>query len=182
MTIDKGEATAMLADVEAIIRKVKQSRDYRLAGATMILWGAIVVLANLLCTVTPHRAGLIWLIMDAIGVAATLFMLRRGLPKGGRVPARFLAAVLLFFLFGLVWSVLLGRFGPRELDAFWPTLFLFAQTLAGVWFGMAFSALGLCLTALILAGYLWSGEWFTLWLAAANGGGLILCGLLMRRA
>jgi hypothetical protein len=29
---------------------------------------------------------------------------------------------------------------------------------------------------------LWSGEFFTLWLAVFNGGGLILCGLLMRRA
>jgi hypothetical protein len=38
------------------------------------------------------------------------------------------------------------------------------------------------LSAVIVAGYLWSGEWFTLWLAVFNGGGLILCGLLMRRA
>jgi hypothetical protein len=68
------------------------------------------------------------------------------------------------------------------MDAFWPTLFMLGYTLAGLWFGLAFTALGLVLTALILAGYFWSGEWFSLWLAIFNGGGLILCGVLMRRA
>jgi hypothetical protein len=38
------------------------------------------------------------------------------------------------------------------------------------------------LSALVLVGYLWSGEWFNLWLAAVNGGGFILCGGWMRRA
>lgn len=182
MTINPGEASRMLADIDAVVAKVKQSRGYRTGGAMMILWGAIVVVANLFCAATPYWSGRIWLALDAIGVAATLLMLQRGLPKGRAVPLRFLAAVLIFFVFGLTWSVLVGRFGPRQLDAFWPTLFLFAQTLAGLWFGAVFSILGLALSALIIAGYLWSGEWFTLWLAVFNGGGLILCGLLMRRA
>jgi MFS family permease len=182
MTIDPGEASKALADIDAVIQKVKQSRVYGIAGAAMILWGAIVVAANVICAATPRWSGWIWLAMDALGVAATFVLLRRGLPERARFPARFLAAVLLFFVFGMMWSKPLGRFGPRELDAFWPTLFLFAQTLAGLWFGAAFSVLGLALTALILAGYFWSGEWFTLWLAVFNGGGLILCGLLMRRA
>lgn len=182
MTINPGEASRMLADIDAVVAKVKQSRGYRVGGATMILWGVIVVIANLLCAATPPWAGRIWLGLDAIGIVATLLMLQRGLPNARRFPLRFLAAVLIFFAFGLTWSVLLGRFGPRQLDAFWPTLFLFAQTLAGLWFGAAFSILGLALSAVIVAGYVWSGEWFTLWLAVFNGGGLILCGLLMRRA
>ena len=182
MTINRSEASAMLADVEAIISKVKQSLVYRLAGAIMIMWGVVVAVGNILCTVAPHWSGRMWLIADGVGVVATIFMLRGGLPQGGRFPARALAAFALFFFFGLVWTILFGKFGPRELDAFWPTFFMFAQTVAGVWFGIAFSVLGLALTALILAGYLWSGEWFTLWLALFDGGGLILCGLLMRRA
>jgi hypothetical protein len=61
--------------------------------------------------------------------------------------------------------------------AFWPTLFLFGYALAGLWFGAAFSAIGLGLTALILAGYVWSGAAFSLRLAVVCGGGFILCGL-----
>jgi hypothetical protein len=182
MTIDVGEASRMLADIDAVVAKVKQSRGYRIGGAIMILWGVIVVAANLFCAATPHWSGKIWFALDAVGVTATLLMLQRGLSKGRSVSLRLLAAALVFFVFGMTWSLLLGRFGPRQLDAFWPTLFLFAQTLAGLWFGAAFSILGLALSALIVAGYFWSGEWFTLWLAVFNGGGLILCGLLMRRA
>jgi hypothetical protein len=182
MTIDVGEASRMLADIDAVVAKVKQSRGYRIGGAIMILWGGIVVAANLFCAAAPHWAGKIWFALDALGVAATLLMLQRGLSKGRSLSLRLLAATLTFFVFGVTWSLLLGRFGPRQLDAFWPTLFLFAQTLAGLWFGAAFSILGLALSALIVAGYFWSGEWFTLWLAVFNGGGLILCGLLMRRA
>ena len=66
--------------------------------------------------------------------------------------------------------------------AFWPTLFLFGYALAGLWFGAAFSAIGVGLTALILAGYACSGAAFPLWAAAVSGGGFILCGLWMRRA
>jgi hypothetical protein len=72
--------------------------------------------------------------------------------------------------------------GPREEMAFWPTLFLFGYALAGLWFGAAFSAIGLGLTALILAGYFWSGEAFILWQAFVSGFGFMLCGLWMRRA
>ena len=57
------------------------------------------------------------------------------------------------FVFGFVWSAAVGRFGPRELDAFWPTLFLFGYALAGLWFGAAFAALGLAFSALVVAGY-----------------------------
>ncbi len=52
----------------------------------------------------------------------------------------------------------------------------------GLWFGAAFSAIGLGLTALILAGYVWSGEAFLLWQAFVTGFGFMLCGLWMRRA
>jgi ethanolamine utilization microcompartment shell protein EutS len=70
MTINPGEASRMLADIDAVVAKVKQSRGYRIGGAIMILWGVIVVVANLLCATTPSWSGRIWLGLDAIGVAA----------------------------------------------------------------------------------------------------------------
>src|SRR5260370_5800086 len=160
MAIGAGEAGAMLADVDAIVARVKQSQTYRLAGVTLILWGAIVIAGNLAVALAPHWAGRSWAALDALGAGATLFILRRRLPVGSRFPTRFVAAFALFVAFGLVWSTMLGRFGPRELDAFWPTLFLFGYALAGLWFGLAFSALGVGLVALILAGYFWTGDWF----------------------
>jgi hypothetical protein len=182
MTIGPDEAGAMLADVDAIVAKVKQSRIYARAGAIVILWGAIVVAGNLFSMAAPRSAGWGWLAADALGAAATFAMLRARPPLATMFPLRFLAAFALFVVFGFVWSEAIGRFGPRQLDAFWPTLFLFGYALAGLWFGAVFAALGLALSALIVAGYFWAGEWFHLWLALVNGGGFILCGLWMRRA
>jgi len=181
MTMNAEQAGAMLAEVEAVVAKVKQSRVYRLAGALLVVWGAIVVAADLVGFVAPRWSILAWVVANTLGALASFVMLRRAVDVRARMPWRFLAAFALFVAFGLLWSVGFGRFGPRELDAFWPTLFLFGYALAGLWFGAAFAALGLGLSALVLAGYLWSGEWLNLWLAAVNGGGFILCGLWMRR-
>jgi hypothetical protein len=183
MTISADEAGAMLADVDAVVARVKRSRIYRRIGDVTTLWGAIIVFGDLFATAAPRWALWEWRIADTAGIAATLFVIWRAHPPGGaRVPLRLLAAFALLFAFGFVWSDLLGRFGWREIDAFWPTLFLFGYALAGLWLGAAFTALGLGLTALIVAGYFWSGDWFSLWLAVVNGGGFILCGRWMRRA
>lgn len=183
MTISPNEAGAMLADVEAIVARVKQTRLYHRTGQITILWGVIIAVGQLVCMATPRWSLWEWRLADAIGVGATVVLIARGRSSAGmQVPLRWLGAFALFFLFGFVWSDLIGRFGQRELDAFWPTLFLFGYALAGLWFGAAFAALGLGLSALIVAGYFWSGDWFGLWLAIVNGGGFVLCGLWMRRA
>ena len=183
MTISSHEAGAMLAEVDAIVARVKRSRIYRRTGDITILWGAIILLGHLAQAMAPRWALLAWHLDDALGVAATLVLMLRGRASIGiRIPLRLLGAYALFFAFGFVGSELIGHFGSRELSVFWPTLFLFGYALAGLWFGAAFSALGLGVSALILAGYFWAGPWFELWLAFVNGGGFILCGLWMRRS
>jgi hypothetical protein len=182
MTIGADEAAAMLADVETVVARVKQSRVYRNAAFIIILWGAVDLVRDLLIWVGPAWFAPRWFLADAVGVVGTIALLRFGAAPAGRFPLRILAAFALFYAFGWIWSQLLGQFGPREEMAFWPTLFLFGYTLIGLWFGAAFSAIGLGLTALILAGYLWSGEAFILWQAFVTGFGFMLCGLWMRRA
>jgi hypothetical protein len=183
MTISSHEAGAMLADVDAIVAKVKRSRLYRRTGAVTILWGAAILLGHLAQTAAPSWAFWVWRLEDPLGVAGTLLLLLRGRTSVGmRVPLRMLGAFALFFAFGFAWSELIGHFGPRELAVFWPTLFLFGYALAGLWFGAAFAALGLGVSALTLAGYFWAGPWLDLWLAVVDGGGFILCGLWMRRS
>jgi hypothetical protein len=180
--MDAEQAGAILAEVDSIVAKVRQSRLYRLTGALLVLWGSIVIAADLIGFVWPRWSVWTWAAANALGAAASFAMLRARPDVPRRMPWRFLAAFALFVAFGLLWSVGFGRFGPRELDAFWPTLILFGYALAGLWLGAVFAALGLGLSALIVAGYFWSGEWFGLWLAVVNGGGFILCGLWMRRA
>jgi hypothetical protein len=55
-------------------------------------------------------------------------------------------------------------------------------TIAGLWVGYAFVAIGGAITVLTLIGYFFIGTAFDLWMAFVNGGGLILGGLWMRRS
>ena len=135
MTIGSDEAAAMLADVETVVARVKQSRVYRNAALIIILWGAVDLVRDLLIAVEPAWFAPRWFLADAAGVVGTIALLRFGAAPAGRFPLRILAAFALFYAFGWIWSQLLGQFGPREEMAFWPTLFLFGYTLAG--FGSA---------------------------------------------
>jgi hypothetical protein len=68
------------------------------------------------------------------------------------------------------------------MGAFWPIYFMLFYCIAGLWLGGAFVAIGVGITTLTLIGYFFvTGGAFLLWMAAVNGGGLILGGLWMRR-
>ena len=183
MTIDRTEAAAALLDIEAIARRVKQSTFYRIASGSMIAWGVLVAIGHATTHFVPWRAPTVWIVCDSVGLVATAVMVFRATRgRAGGFDLRFPGAMLLFFGFGLLWSLVLGKFGGRELDAFWPSLFMFGYALAGLWLGRALVVIGLSIAALTVAGYLWIGPWFELWLALVDGGGLVLCGLWMRRA
>jgi len=183
MNISRAEAEATLADVAAVAASVRQSLIYRLASAALIWWGALVALGDVASQFQPRSAGLIWITVNAVGVAGTILLAEK-VRTGADVSwdPRPLLAMGLFYGFGLLWSLLFGNFGGRELCVFWPTLFMFGYCLAGLWLGRAFIALGLAVTAATVGGYLWIHAWFNLYLALVNGGGLMLCGLWMRRA
>jgi hypothetical protein len=93
-----------------------------------------------------------------------------------------LIALLLFFAFGFLCTSVLGHFTPRQMGAFWPIYFMLLYIIAGLWVGQAFVAIGLGISALALVGYFFIGDWFDLWMAFVDGGGLMLGGLWMRRS
>jgi hypothetical protein len=183
MNIGPSEAASALIDIESVARKVKQSSCYRVTSATIVLWGGLVALGYLGSYLAPRSAPMIWLTIDVVGIIATAaFNIHSARARERSFDPRALIAILLLFGFGLLWSQVLGRFGDREINAFWPTLFMLGYAVAGLWLGRAFVIIGLLITALTVAGYLWVGEWFDLYLALVAGGGLILCGLWMRWA
>ncbi len=184
MTIDKTEAAAALDDISRVIANVKQSRIYQTSASMMMLWGAIVATGYLFAFFVPFRAAIGWLVLQVAGTLLTIAASVRWGSRQGRGGAewRFGALMVLILLFGTLWAVVLGHFAPREMNVFWPTLFMFCYCVAGLWFGGAFTALGLGITALSIAGYFWAGGWLEPYMAVVDGGGLVLCGLLMRRA
>src|SRR3984957_11818961 len=141
MTVRSDEAAAMLADVDSVVARVKQSRLYRTAALIMILWGVVNLARDVLIALAPAWFGPRWFLIDAIGIIGTVTLLRWVVEPGARFPLRTLAAFCLFYAFGWIWANFLGGFGTREQMAFWPTLFLFCYALAGSWLGAGCSAI-----------------------------------------
>ena len=180
--ISTKEASAMLADIDGVVRRVKQSRIYRRSGDIFIVWGALQFARETLFAIFPRLAVVGWFSVDLVGIILTVLMLRRDLGGRGRLPLRVLATFALFYGFGWLWADVIGALGPRQLAAFWPTLFDFGYAVVGLWFGAAFLVIGLGAAAATVAAFLWASDSFWLALSIINGGALILIGLWMRRA
>jgi len=182
--IDARQAAQALSEIDDIVRRVRQSRTYDIASLMIILWGVLVFAGNLANYGWPRQGAAIWIgvnLLGTVGSLAIAFSFARS--KGGqRVGLRILAGFVMIFAFGILCSCVLGHFGPREMATFWPIYSMLFYCIAGLWFGYAFLALGLGISALVLIGYFFiTGDAFLLWMAAVNGGGLILSGLWMRR-
>jgi hypothetical protein len=182
--IDSKQAAEALGEINEIVHRVRQSRTYDIASRMMILWGYLVFAGNIATYAWPRNGGFIWIGVNAAGVFGSFAISVFDYPRTGvrSFDARMAIAFLLFFAFGLLCSLVLGHFGPREMGAFWPIYFMLVYALVGLWVGLAFVAIGLGITALTLLGYFFvDGGAFLLWMAVVNGGGLILGGLWMRR-
>jgi hypothetical protein len=183
MSIESLEAAAALNDIEQIVRRVRQSRIYDLASLMLILWGGLTFAGYLVTYLSPRNAGYAWIAVYVAGIAGSAAISLSHQARSGvrTFDIRMFAAFLLFIAFG-IFSSWLGHFTPRQLGTFWPIYFMLIYTIAGLWVGQAFVAIGLGITALTLIGYFFVGAAFDLWMAFVNGGGLIVGGLWMRRS
>lgn len=183
MPIDHENAAASLSDVARVEQRTKEALRYAGASIFLFWWGGLTTIGYLLGYFHPIGSSNGWRIVMALGVvgsiAIRLWRRRRG--KGGASDLRMIYAMLVVILFGALWIQLFGAFDYRALDAFWPMMFMMGFILFGLWVGRVFVVIGLAVTALTVVGFLWSGPWFDLWMAAVNGGGLIAGGILLRR-
>jgi hypothetical protein len=181
--IDSKEASAALSEINDMIQRVRQSSIYDLASQFMVVAGLYVTAGNLANFFAPGYSLVIWPAVNVLTVVTSavvsLFDFRR---TGVRsFDARVLIVFVLFYAFGILCSLVLGHYGPRELGTFWPIYFMLFYCIGGLWFGRAFLAIGLTITALTLIGYFFiTSAAFLLWMAVVNGGGLIVSGLWMR--
>jgi len=182
-SIDSKQASEALSQIDDIVRRVRQSRIYDIASQIMIAAGVLVLAGNIANYAVPRYTPHIWIGINMLNVAAAAVISVVGYRRTGvrAFDFRVLVAFLLFYGFGILCMAVLGRFGPREMIAFWPIYFMLFYVLAGLWFGRAFIVIGVAIAALTLAGYFFiTGFAYLLWMAVVNGGGLILSGFWMR--
>src|SRR6202035_2327287 len=146
--IDAREAASALSDIESIVQRVRQSTIYNFASLMLILWGALIFAGNIACEFWPRQGGYIWIAVNVLGCAGSFAV---GTFESRRRSVR-------HFDLRILWSVALGHFTPRQLGAFWPTYFMMIYTIAGLWVGPAFVAIGLGVTVLTMIGYFFVGE------------------------
>ena len=182
-SIDPKEAASALSDIDSIVHRVRQSQIYNLASLMLIMWGVLVFAGNIASFAWPRSAGYVWIAVNVAGIAGSFAISAFSYQRTGirTFDVRTLAAFLLFLIFGIFCSGF-GHFTPRQMGTFWPIYFMLVYTIAGLWAGEAFVAIGLSIIALTLIGYFYIGNAFDLWMAFVNGGGLILGGLWMRRS
>ena len=182
--IDASEAASALSDIEIIVRRVRQSRIYQLASLMLIMWGALVFAGYLVTYFTPRNAGYAWIAVYVAGIAGSVAISAANHARSGvrTFDLRMLLAFLLFVAFGIFVSSGLGHFTPRQMGTFWPIYFMLVYSIAGLWVGQAFVAIGLGIIVLTLIGYFLAGDGFDLWMAFVNGGGLMFGCLWMRRS
>jgi hypothetical protein len=181
--IDSREASEALADIHDMVGRVRQSRIYDLASQMMVMWGVLVFAGYLVTYLVPRYAVIGWVSVYVIGIGGWGAFSAINWPKSGvrTFDLKFLSALAMIIVFG-VFCCVFGHFGPRQLSTFWPIYFMLFYSIAGLWFGYAFIAIGVAVTALTLVGYIYLGGSFDLWMAFVNGGGLMLGGLWMRRS
>ena len=182
--IDSKQASEALTEIDEIVRRVRQSRIYNLASLMLVLWGVLTALGYVATWLAPRYGGYFWIAIYAAGIAGSFLVSKHDHARDGvhSFDMRMLAAFVLFVAFGILCSSVLGHFTPRQLGTFWPIYFMLFYSIAGLWIGHAFVAIGLGISALTLLGYFFAGDWFELWMAVVDGGGLVLGGLWMRRS
>jgi hypothetical protein len=179
--IDPRAAEASLADIDAIVGRLKQSALYRGSSTITIVWGLLVAFGYVATQLAPSRASIIWIVADGLGFFATIGFGLRLRRAGAEFDWRIVAVILLIFGFGTICAGL-GHYGSRELSVFWPILFMLGYAIAGLWLGRVFVLIGIGIPLLALFGYFYIDGWFQAYLAIVNGGGLIFAGWWMRRA
>ena len=181
--IDSKEASAALSEINDMVQRVRQSRIYDLASQFMVVAGILVVAGNLATFFVPRFAAVIWPAVNVLTVSISAVISIYDHRRTGLLSfdLRIFFVFVLFYAFGMLCTLMLGHFGPREMGTFWPIYFMLFYCIAGLWFGRAFLAIGLAITLLTLIGYFFitSAE-FLIWMAVVNGGGLIVSGLWMR--
>src|SRR5882757_11241488 len=97
--IDSQRASAALAEINEMTRRVRQSRIYNLASLMLIMWGALVFAGYLGSFWLPRYAGYFWIALNVAGVAGSFAISAFGYRKTGirTFDVRTLIAFLLFF-------------------------------------------------------------------------------------
>jgi len=188
MGISHEDALESLHLIHDTATKTRRAVAAGYAGNLLILWGSVWFAAFVGVHLAPHRAGLVWSVLDGLGVIGTVLVCRkwpiRSSMMGSRLsPAarRMIVFWLALFAYATLWVVLLRPANGMLLGTFLVTVAMLGYVVIGLWSGSSFLVwLGLIVTGLALCGYCLIPAYLNLWMALTGGGALLGTGLYVR--
>lgn len=171
MQITSEEAAKALAEIEASRRAMRSVVRAHRGHLYLWLWGTIWIAASLLNGWNEARFALVAASLFWVGLPATFaiaYAKRRQVRSA--LNKRFLAvcAALLVFGYG-VWPVLLGLpHSNKAAFAYSTLLWMQVYVVAGIWFDNYWLWIGIVMSALILAGFVFFPGFF--WIFSLLGG------------
>jgi hypothetical protein len=181
------EAAAALEAVRETRARSLLVEAYAQQSFYLILWGVIWLLANgVAFFVSRGTAGRLWL---WLGIGGALLSWGYATVRQSKVaviapaPQRRIGLFIsfAFLAYWFLWLFLLKPLRYEQVTTFATTVFMFAYVVAGIAGARFFLWLGLSITALAFANYLYGGPYFDLVLAGLGGFGLIGGGIYLSR-
>jgi hypothetical protein len=183
MTLTKDDAAAALRDIDGAAAQSRELQGYSHGSSYLFVWGVAWLVAGLLTDLIPERGNAVWMTVNLIAVAATVWLTaqlnRRGVWRDGW---RAMTAAFILMGFAVGSLILLGPPSGLAVEAYFGLLTAAAYMVAGLWWGKRYIITGVLVAAGIVLAYVYLREHFSLWFGLLGGGSLILCGVWMRRA
>jgi hypothetical protein len=185
MELSPAEARQALREVDEVTQRSNRLRGYRISSPYLILWGIIWFVGYSSMFFWPSlSANLIWLALDAVGLAGSVAIGIRTFRSGEdlkKVNVRILAvfAIVTFFMLATI-----GVMQPMHAAQYevYPALVLgLTYGLIGVFFLRGFVWLALAVSAGSILPFFFLQPWLSLCIAVFGGGSLLIGGLWMRK-
>ena len=187
MSVSKDDALSALHDIESAERRSQTLFGYGLSSPYLLLWGALWIVAGAGGAVSPVNAGIVWGVVDIVGLVGTAWLIARHARRRGERDDRVRlfryvgSAVVLAAFSGLTLMIFAPVSGAEVLMLF--TLLVAAlYAIAGCWVGLRYAAIGGALGALAVGVFVAAPAYLHLVVPFAGGAALILGGLWLRRA
>ncbi|MDX1502783.1 MAG: hypothetical protein R3325_10510 [Thermoanaerobaculia bacterium] len=177
------EARSALETVRTVERQTRRAVSLRGGGPIVTVWGVVWLVGYLGSYFLDGIAeGLLWMLANLLGAAATLTIVARVArrvrdPAAGRIGLLWLA--LLLFAAVIVWVS--WPLTYELMGLLIALVMMFGYVVMGIFVDRTFLWLGSGVSALAVTGYLLLPQQFELWMAFLGGGALVGGGLYITR-
>jgi hypothetical protein len=190
--ISREEANQALREIDRTTERVSELRCYRRAAPHLVVWGLVLLAANLATAWRPAAADRTWMILTLAGIAASVIIGAVGQWRARNMDLtlrqrlmwrRFLLTFCAFIGYEVL-STLLFR-GQSTVHAFNAQMYLLVAlgyVLMGTWSGSRIAWLGVLLAGATMFGVLVVPGYFALWMGLIGGGMIFGTGLWLRTA